>query len=72
MPGNKLVAPRWLLLNYMRSPVLPAALQFLDGETLTSVMTLNKIVRKAIREERHIYTVDNPRFIHGDGMKTLV
>ena len=35
-------------------------------------MTLNNIVRKAIREEQHIYTIDNPRFIHGDGMKTLV
>lgn len=54
-------------------PVLPftssssASLQFLDGATLTGIMALNKITRKAVAEETHIYTVDNPKFIHGDG-----
>lgn len=48
------------------------SLQFLDGATLTGIMALNKITRRAVAEETHIYTVDNPKFIHGDGIKTLV
>ena len=48
-----------------------SAMQFLDGLTLLAVMTLNKVVRAAVQQERHIYTVDNPRFIHGAGMKTI-
>ena len=46
-------------------------LQFLDGLTLRAVTTLNKVVRAAVQQEEHVYTVDNPRFIHGSGMKTL-
>ena len=46
-------------------------MQFLDGLTLLAVMTLNKVVRAAVHQEHHIYTVDNPRFIHGAGMKTI-
>ena len=37
-----------------------------------ALASLNKIVRKMIAEETHIYTVSNPRFIHGAGYKTLV
>ncbi len=47
-------------------------MQFLDGSTLRAVMSLNKIVRKMVAEESHIYTVSNPRFIHGEGYKSLV
>ncbi|KAL3138825.1 hypothetical protein ABBQ32_005660 [Trebouxia sp. C0010 RCD-2024] len=50
---------------------LNSQLKFLDGLTLQAVMTLNKVVRAAVQQEEHIYTVDNPRFIHGSGMKTL-
>lgn len=46
-------------------------MQFLDGLTLLAVMTLNKVVRAAVQQEDHIYTVDNPRFIYGAGMKTI-
>lgn len=41
--------------------------QYLDGSTLKGIMAINKITRKALAEETHIYTVDNPKFIHGDG-----
>ncbi|KAK9815705.1 hypothetical protein WJX72_008341 [[Myrmecia] bisecta] len=51
---------------------IDSELQFLDGETLGAIMTLNKVVRKALRDEKHVYTVDQPRFIHGDGIKALV
>ncbi|DBA83855.1 hypothetical protein WJX77_008056 [Trebouxia sp. C0004] len=47
------------------------SLKFLDGLTLLAVTTLNKVVRAAVQQEDHIYTVDNPRFIHGAGMKTI-
>ena len=46
-------------------------MQFLDGLTVLAVTTLNKVVRAAVQQEDHIYTVDNPRFIHGAGMKTI-
>lgn len=55
----------------MGSPTKAVCLQFLDGLTLQAVTTLNKVVRAAVQQEKHIYTVDNPRFIHGSGMKTL-
>ena len=47
-------------------------MQFLDGSTLKALVSLNKIVRKMVAEETHIYTVSNPRFIHGEGYKSLV
>lgn len=47
-------------------------LEFLDGATLVAVATLNKIVRKVVADETHIFTVDNPKFIFGEGYKTLV
>ncbi len=50
---------------------LNTLMQFLDGLTLLAVTTLNKVVRAAVQQEDHIYTVDNPRFIHGAGMKTI-
>ncbi len=46
-------------------------MQFLDGLTLLAVSTLNKVVRAAVEHEQHIYSMDNPRFIHGTGMKTI-
>lgn len=42
-------------------------LQFLDGVTLVGVMSINKPTRAALAAESHIYTVKNPKFIHGDG-----
>ena len=47
-------------------------MQFLDGRTLLAVLALNKTVRAALARETHIYTVDNPKFIHGEGVKTIV
>ncbi len=44
--------------------------QYLDGSTLKGIMAINKITRKALAEETHIYTLDNPKFIHGDGTPT--
>ena len=46
--------------------------QFLDGGTVQAVQFLNKVVRTALAEERHILTVDNPRFIHGTGTVSIV
>lgn len=46
--------------------------QFLDGATLAGIMALNKVTRKAIADETHIYTVDNPKFIHGDGASVVI
>lgn len=42
-------------------------LKFLDGETLQGILSLNKMVRKALAEEKDIYTADSARFIHGQG-----
>lgn len=41
---------------------LPAGheLVFLDGAGLMGALALNKVVRRAIREEQHVYTVDSP------------
>ena len=41
---------------------LPAGheLVFLDGAGLMGALALNKVVRRAIREEDHVYTVDSP------------
>lgn len=47
-------------------------LKFLDGKTLVGIMSINMQTRAAIAAESHIYTVQNPKFIHGDGIKALV
>lgn len=47
-------------------------LKFLDGVTLMGIMAVNKQTRAALAAETHIYTVENPKFIHGDGIKTLL
>jgi hypothetical protein len=47
-------------------------LQFLDGGTVQAVQFLNKVVRTAVAEEEHIFTLDKPRFIHGQGTVTIV
>lgn len=39
---------------------------------MQAVQFLNKIVRTALAEEKHIFTVDNPCFIHGSGSVTIV
>lgn len=44
-------------------------LNFLDGATMQSVVTLNKCVRKSLEAEKHVYTLDNPKFIHGKGLQ---
>jgi len=48
------------------------ALVFLDGQTWSSVSAVNKIVRGSVANEQHILTVENPAFIHGKGVKTIV
>lgn len=48
------------------------AMWFLDGCTWQRVCALCKPVRKIIDDERHILSVDNPKFIHGQGVKTLL
>lgn len=57
-------------IDRMLTPIW--SVQFLDGATLTGVALLNKIVRKMVDNETHIFTLDNPRFIYGEGYKTLV
>lgn len=47
-------------------------LQFLDGATVQAVQFMNKVVRTALAKEQHIFTVENPRFIHGAGHVTIV
>lgn len=50
---------------------MPISPQFLDGATWLGSKSLNKIVRSQLERETHIYTKDNPKFIHGKGIKTL-
>ncbi|BDA48541.1 Polyamine aminopropyltransferase [Coccomyxa sp. Obi] len=47
-------------------------LKFLDGGTVQAVQFLNKVVRTALADEQHIFTLDKPRFIHGAGSVTIV
>jgi hypothetical protein len=35
---------------------------------MMGIMAVNKQTRAALAAETHIYTVENPKFIHGDGM----
>jgi len=46
--------------------------QFLDGAAWTGVTALNKITRKALATETRVLTGDNPVFLHGTGIKSLV
>ena len=46
----------------------PSGLSFLDGEAIHGVAALNKGVRTSLANETGIYTVDNPKFIHGQGI----
>lgn len=48
---------------------ITGALKFLDGQTLHGLLQLNKVVRKALENEKEIYTADSARFIHGAGLK---
>jgi len=43
-------------------------LKFLDGQTLQGLLMLNKVVRKAMADEKDVFTKDNARFIHGGGV----
>lgn len=43
-------------------------LEFVDGCTFLGLTQLNKMLRKALAEETEIYTMDNPKFIHGGGV----
>lgn len=42
-------------------------LKFLDGQTLSAAIALNKHVRRSLAAERHVYTEETARFIHGHG-----
>jgi hypothetical protein len=43
-------------------------LTFLDGITWQRVTSLSVPVRKALAAEKHVLTVDSPRFIYGQGI----
>ena len=45
-------------------------LKFLDGTTWTRISSLSKPVRDAVDAEKHVLSVDSPRFIHGQGIHT--
>lgn len=47
-------------------------LSFLDGATWQRIRGLTKPVRRALAAEKHVLSVDNPRFLYGTGVKTLV
>ncbi|XP_024544191.1 thermospermine synthase ACAULIS5 [Selaginella moellendorffii] len=42
-------------------------LRFLDGETLSATLALNKHVRQTLAGETHVYTEESARFVHGHG-----
>ncbi|KAJ9556898.1 hypothetical protein OSB04_011512 [Centaurea solstitialis] len=43
-------------------------LMYLDGASFCSSTILNKIVSSSLKNETHVYTEDNARFIHGQGV----
>lgn len=45
-------------------------LTFMDGEAYTSITSLCKSIRKTLAEETYVYSLENPRFIHGQGQET--
>lgn len=47
-------------------------LRFLDGVTWQRMTALTKVVRDALAKDKYILSVDNPRFIFGQGVKTIV
>ena len=51
---------------------LTAETEFLDGVSWQGVTSLSKPVRQTLKTETHVYTVENPKFIPGQGVKTLV
>eukprot|EP01023_Acetabularia_acetabulum_P056427 TRINITY_DN6552_c0_g1_i1.p2 TRINITY_DN6552_c0_g1~~TRINITY_DN6552_c0_g1_i1.p2 ORF type:complete len:326 (-),score=52.12 TRINITY_DN6552_c0_g1_i1:126-1103(-) len=51
---------------------LDAELIFFDGATAQAVMSMNKWVRNGVNSEQSLYTLENPKFIHGEGIKSLV
>lgn len=56
-------------INARISTRLSKELGFLDGATMRSIASLNKHVRRGIEKEEHIYTLENPKFIHGQGLQ---
>jgi len=44
---------------------------FLDGSTWQRVCALSKPVRQTIAKEKHVLSVDNPKFIHGQGVMAI-
>ena len=51
---------------------LTAETEFLDGGSWQGVTSLSKPVRNTLKNETHVYTVENPKFIPGQGVKTLI
>ena len=47
-------------------------LSYLDGAAIHGVSALNKMLRSSLANEKRVYTVDSPVFIHGQGIRTLV
>lgn len=58
-------------LDQLAAERIEGKLKMFDGETFGAVSTMTKPVRIALAEEQELYTKDNPRFIHGSGMKSL-
>eukprot|EP00249_Psilotum_nudum_P007138 c20334_g1_i1 orf=515-1966(+) len=42
-------------------------LRYIDGPTICSSMVLNKLVRRTLSRETHVYTEDSARFVYGRG-----
>ena len=49
---------------------IDGALRFMDGEAYTSITSLCKSIRETLRNETYVYSLENPRFIHGHGQET--
>jgi hypothetical protein len=58
--------------TYVGLSCLYVVAQFLDGATVQAVQFMNKVVRTALQQEQHIFTIDKPRFIHGSGHVSIV
>lgn len=44
-------------------------LSFLDARTFDGLTRLNKHLHQSLKNEEHVFTADDPRFIHGQGVR---
>ncbi|XP_076906445.1 thermospermine synthase ACAULIS5-like [Bidens hawaiensis] len=52
----------------IRETIINGELLYLDGASFYSLTVLNKMVSSSLKNETHVYTEDNARFIHGQGV----